>query len=81
MRVLMWEAKGDADGIIAWLRDEALAELPTDTSAELFRSADRVVVLLKHLAAEPSGASFRLPDPPADLVARPPHAWPFETVD
>jgi hypothetical protein len=81
MRVLMWEAKGDADGIIAWLRAEVLPTLPPDTRAELFRSADRVVVLLRHLTEESSAAAFRLPDPPADLVARPPHAWPFESVD
>jgi hypothetical protein len=80
MRVLMWEAKGDADGIIAWLRNEVLPKLPTGTSAELFRSADRVVVLLRYLTAESSAAALRLPDPPAELVARPPHAWPFESV-
>lgn len=81
MRVLMWEAKGDADGIIAWLRREVLPTLPTGTSAELFRSADRVVALVRYGTVESPAAALRLPDPPAELVARPPHAWPFETVD
>lgn len=71
----MWEAKGGADGLIAWWRHEVAASLPEGVEVELFRSADRVVALVRH-----ADAGFRLPEPPADLVARPPHAWPFETV-
>jgi len=72
----MWEAKGDADGLIAWWRDEAAASLPAGVSVELFRSTDRVVAFVRN-----AQAGLRLPEPPDDLVARPPHAWPFETVD
>ena len=39
----MWEAKGDADGLIAWWRDAAAASLPDGVTVELFRAADRVV--------------------------------------
>lgn len=82
MRVLMWEAKGDADGLIAWWRAQAEPALPEGASAELFRSADRVVALVRF-----SGESVRMPgpvpvpQPPPELCARPPHSWPFETVD
>ena len=76
MRVLMWEAKGDADGLIAWWREQVEPLLVEGTSAELFRSADRVVALLRF-----SGERIAVPLPPDELIARPPHAWPFETVD
>ena len=81
MRVLMWEAKGDADAIVRWLRADVLPTLPDGVEAELFRSADRVVVLLRQVR-EGAGldSRLRLPDPPADIMERPPHAWPFETV-
>jgi hypothetical protein len=71
----MWEARGDADGLIAWLRDEVWPGLDEKVQLELFSSADRVVALVR-----PAEAGFRLPDPPDELVARPPHAWGFETV-
>lgn len=89
MRVLMWEARGDADAILRWLRDDVLPTLPEGVGTELFRSADRVVALVRQLdAGVGTGAGegadgmegLRLPDPPARIVARPPHAWPFETV-
>lgn len=75
VRVLMWEAKGDADGLIAWWRDQVEPGLPGGVVAELFRSADRVVALVR-----PAELGFRLPEPPAELIDRPPHVWPFETV-
>jgi hypothetical protein len=75
-RVLMWEGRGDADGLIAWWRTQVVPELPDGVEAELFRSADRVVALLRR-----AEAGLRLPEPPAALVARPPHVWPFETAD
>jgi hypothetical protein len=71
----MWEAKGDADGLLAWWRAEVAPSLPDGVGFELFRSADRVVALVR--AAE---SGLRLPEPPAELIARAPHAWPFETV-
>jgi hypothetical protein len=74
-RVLMWEGRGDADGLIAWWREQAAPSLPGGVELELFRSADRVVALVRRVEA-----GFRLPEPPAGLSARPPHVWPFETV-
>lgn len=71
----MWEARGDAGGLIAWWRAEAAAGLPDGASVELFRSADRVVALVRG-----ARAGLRLPEPPEELVVRPPHVWPFETV-
>jgi hypothetical protein len=79
MRVLMWEAKGDADGLIAWLRAEILPTLPAAVSAELFRSGERVVVMVRWSVE--ADAVLQLPEPPAHLVTRPPHAWPFEAVE
>ena len=87
----MWEAKGDADAIVRWLRAEVLPGLAEGVDAELFRSADRVVALLRQTGAGAdadadadgsfeAAARLRLPDPPAEIVERPPHAWPFETV-
>jgi hypothetical protein len=71
----MWEAKGDADGLIAWWRADVAPGLPEGVGFELFQSADRVVALVR-----PAEAGFRVPEPPGELIARPPHAWPFETV-
>ncbi len=79
VRVLMWEAKGDADGLIAWWRAQVeplLADAAGGATAELFRSADRVVALVRF-----SGERVSVPEPPQELVARPPHVWPFEIVD
>jgi hypothetical protein len=79
----MWEAKGDVDAIVRWLRVVVLPGLPDGVEAELFRSADRVVALLRQNAdgeGPEAPSRLRLPEPPADIVERPPHAWPFETV-
>ena len=71
----MWEARGDVDGLITWLRDEVRPGLGDGVEVELFRSEDRVVALVR-----PAETGLRLPDPPVELVARPPHAWGFDTV-
>lgn len=78
MRVLMWEARGDADGLLAWLREAAIPALAPGVHAELFRSADRVVALVRCPDTLP--VMPVLPPPPPELVARPPHAWPFTTA-
>jgi hypothetical protein len=69
MSWLMWEAKAPAertDALLAWV----LAEAPAD--AQVYRSADRVVVIAEGLDA--------FADPPDDLVARPAYAWSFDRV-
>lgn len=69
---LMWEvraAAGRLDDLVAYVDGHA------DPGASIFRSAEpdpRVVVI------DPSGQGIS--DVPDELVARPPHAWPFEAV-
>jgi hypothetical protein len=64
---LMWEAvaaPGRRDDLARW----ALAAFP---GGDVYVSADdRVVAIADHATAPP--------DAPAGLVARAPHAWPFE---
>jgi hypothetical protein len=81
----MWEvraADGRADELLAWVLSRTAA------GSQVFRSAPgaegegpdggepaRVVVI------DPTGtARQRLADPPAELVARPAHAWDFDPV-
>ena len=67
---LMWEAKaveGRADALLVWALDHAPA------AAQIFRSADRVVLITQGSAAD-------IADPPGGLLARPPYVWPFERV-
>ena len=70
MTTRMWEAKaapGRLDDLVAW----AVRAAPAD--AQVYRSADDRVVVI-----DPSGS--RLPEPPAELMARPAHSWDFEPV-
>lgn len=70
MTTLMWEAKaadGRADDLAAFALEHA------DPSAAVYRSADDRVVVI-----DPTGRG--LVDTPAELVARPPHVWPFDRV-
>lgn len=66
----MWEVRA-ADG----RQDDLLAHVlaSADPAADVYRSADGRVVVI-----DPSGRGIS--DVPADLVARPPHVWPFEPV-
>lgn len=69
---LMWEARA-ADGRL----DELVAyvDAHADPGATVYRSVEpepRVVLI------DPSGQG--IDGVPDELVARPPHAWPFETV-
>lgn len=72
MTVLMWEARaaeGRLDDLVAYADEHA------HPSALIFRSGEpdpRVVVV------DPSGGG--LGDVPDELVARPPHEWPFQAV-
>ncbi|SHG02796.1 hypothetical protein SAMN05443575_1168 [Jatrophihabitans endophyticus] len=67
---VMWEGRA-ADGRGEELLAYALAH--ADPDAGVYRSADGRVVVV-----DPSGRG--LPDAPAELMARPPHSWPFERV-
>jgi hypothetical protein len=69
-RTLMWEAKaatGRADELLAWVLEHA----PPD--AEVYQSADARVVVIDR-------SDRALPEPPAELLGRPPHAWHFTPV-
>jgi hypothetical protein len=71
---LMWEvraAPGRHAELLAWV--ERL-HAPAGGGADVYTAADdRVVVILRAPGTTPP----RLPDPPAELVSRPPHQWPF----
>ena len=67
---VMWEAKaapGRAAELLAWTLEHA------PPGARVYRSADGRVVVI-----DETGTG--LPDAPPGLLARPPHAWPFEPV-
>ncbi|MDI2126839.1 hypothetical protein [Yinghuangia seranimata] len=80
----MWEAKanpGRADALVDWVYDVAVPSLDGADGlrrVEVFQSADHRVVVIS-LWGE-GGEPIGLPDPPFDLIARPPHAWEFEQV-
>lgn len=78
----MWEVRSrddESSALIGWLLDvglPALAGRPGYDRAEVCSGAeDRVVVLTWW-----TGESADLPDPPADLLARPAHSWEFASV-
>ena len=69
-RTLMWEAKaadGRVDELLAWVLENAASD------ANVYRSADGRVVVI-------DAAGTDLPEPPTELLARPPHAWHFTPV-
>jgi hypothetical protein len=69
MSWVMWEAKaapGQSDALLEWL----LARSPE--GAQVYRSTDRVVLIAEGPAP--------VDQPPAMLVARPPHSWEFDRL-
>jgi hypothetical protein len=80
--VRMWEVRGRPDRmpeLVGWVCDTALPVVepdPRHAASEVFSAADRVVVISRW-----RGQPLALPDPPAELVARPPHWWDFAPVD
>ena len=67
---VMWEvraADGRAEDLTSWALAHAAPE------AKVYRSADGRVVVIDETDAG-------LPDPPPDLVSRPPHTWRFTPV-
>ncbi|MFG2603790.1 hypothetical protein ACGFT2_09605 [Streptomyces sp. NPDC048514] len=78
---LMWEARaaeGRGEELLGWARTQDLPGQPV--RRETFRApGDRVLVITWWDA--PYEASLpELPDPEAQLVARPVHRWRFEAV-
>jgi hypothetical protein len=82
MIVRMWEVRGYPDrlpDLIAWVCETALPGVEADprhVESEVFSATDRVVVISRW-----RGDPVPMPDPPAGLVARDPHAWDFAPVD
>lgn len=80
--IRMWEVRGHPARIpelVTWVCDTALPAVEVDPShagSEVFSSSDRVVVISRW-----RGEPLSLPAPPAELVARRPHAWDFTPVD
>ncbi len=76
---LMWEVRavpGALPELLAWVERQLPDVLEPGADADLYTAADdRIVVILR----SPAGAArpARLPDPPAELLARPAHQWPF----
>lgn len=70
-RTVMWEAKaapGRDGDLLAWAASHAAAD------AAVYRSMDARVVVIDE-------TGVGLPEPPAELLARPPHVWRFVRVD
>jgi hypothetical protein len=83
MTVRMWEVRAagapEADVLVSWLLQvgiPAVQRQPGYQRAEVFRGADSRVVAVTWWAGE----TGELPGPPLELLARPPHAWDFESA-
>jgi hypothetical protein len=77
---MMWEvraAPARSDDLIAWVDGTAVPELLARGDClrvDVFGAADDRVVVIARFA----NRAGRLPDPPADLLRRPPHSWTFQ---
>ncbi|ONH28313.1 hypothetical protein BL253_19920 [Pseudofrankia asymbiotica] len=75
----MWEvraAPGRLPDLLGWVRGTAVPELlgtPACLRVDVYDAADERVVVIARFAGTPA----RLPEPPAGLLRRPAHAWPF----
>jgi hypothetical protein len=72
---LMWEvraAPGRMAELLAWVG--ALPAPADGGSADVYTATDDRLVVILHT---PGHRPPPLPDPPAHLLARPPHQWPF----
>ncbi len=77
----MWEARvdpGRVEEALGWVRGVVVpaAQQAGCDRAALFRTVDRVVLITWWEPDE----GWQEPDPPAGLLARPPHAWTFDEV-
>ncbi|QMU80192.1 hypothetical protein GXW83_11340 [Streptacidiphilus sp. PB12-B1b] len=84
-------APGRLAELLAWVEQQLPAAVAGGAQADVYTAADdRIVVILRSpggddvadLAGDSGGGlggdrPARLPDPPAELLARPPHQWPF----
>ncbi|SCK28677.1 hypothetical protein [Streptomyces sp. WMMB 322] len=78
---LMWEAKaaeGRGGELLSWASAQELEGSPQ--RRETFRAPGGRVLVITWWSAELSEKLPELPDPPAQLSARPVHRWRFEQV-
>ncbi|MEV0037858.1 MULTISPECIES: hypothetical protein [unclassified Streptomyces] len=78
---LMWEAKaasGRGAELLEWARAQDLPYAPL--RRELFRAPQDRVLVITWWDGPYDADVPELPDPPADLTARPVHRWRFESV-
>lgn len=82
MIVRMWEVRCYPErvpALVEWVCETALPAVehdPGHVDSEVFTSTERVVVISRW-----RGVPVALPEPPVELVARPPHAWDFAPVN
>ncbi|OHV51916.1 hypothetical protein BCD48_09955 [Pseudofrankia sp. BMG5.36] len=75
----MWEvraAPGRLAELLEWVRGTAVPELldtPACLQVDVYDAADERVVVIARFAGTPA----RPPEPPAGLLRRPAHVWPF----
>ncbi|WP_405985094.1 hypothetical protein [Streptomyces sp. NBC_00872] len=78
---LMWEAKAAScrgAELLEWARAQDLPYAPL--RRELFRAPQDRVLVITWWDGPYDADVPELPDPPADLTARPVHRWRFESV-
>ncbi|MER0447734.1 hypothetical protein ABR738_24830 [Streptomyces sp. Edi4] len=77
---LMWEARA-ADGrgadLLAWVREQPAG---TPERREILRAPGDRVLVITWWDASFDAELPELPDPDAELVARPVHRWRFESL-
>jgi hypothetical protein len=79
---LMWEAVaalGRLPDLVAWVTSVAVEDLrrePRCREVSVYAAGDERAVVIAHFDGEPCA----MPEPPPDLVARPPHQWPFRRL-
>lgn len=82
MLVRMWEARAHPAGfdeLLVWVREVAVPRLETSVGhlhSEVFQAVDHRIVVISRWDGDPA----TVPEPPAGLVARAPHAWDFTPV-
>jgi hypothetical protein len=78
---LMWEARaveGRGPELLAWARARIPGQGPL--REELLTAPQDRVLVITWWDADYGADLPELPDPPADLVSRPPHRWRFTSV-
>src|SRR5687768_17574783 len=79
----MWECRarpGSGDTLVDWVYDIAIPSVrawPGLERVEVLRSSDERVLVISWWSTDPVG----LPEPPGDLLARPPQVWEFEQIN